>query len=295
MFRQVSKADCLAVALILSASFSSSWAVAQDVRQTAGARPIPMESAAPLSPALESILLEWEKESASVTRMNGQFNRVVYDSVFNVAKCSTGSYAYESPDKGMMNFLPDNAAASRHPGKVQRGDIEFTLQVDEAQRWVCDGEQILSIDPTNKEYNRVVIPPRFRGANISEGPLPFLFGMKAEKMKQRYVLELGRLHDPANIIHIVAYPKMPEEQREYRVAEVLLYPDTFFPRAIQLATSENRQTVYIFTTHEKMPSFTLFKTNPFKPSLLGYKILHDAEAPAPLDRESRKQDGIILR
>ncbi len=294
MFRLVSKADCLAVALILSASVIAPAAVAQDVRQTAAARPAPLESAVPLSPELEKILIDWERESGKVTKLKGEFNRVVYDSVFEVAKCATGNYAFEAPDKGRMDFLPDQEAASKAPGKVRRGEVDFTLQADEPRVWVCDGEQILAIDPTKKEYNRIRIPAPYRGKNISDGPLPFLFGMNAEKMKQRYVLEPGRLHNPARLIHIVAYPRMPSEQREYRMAEVLLDPQTFMPRAIQLlGTSDNTQTVYMFTKHEKPNILSL--SNPFKPSLFGYKLMLDEEAAAPQDRESRKQDGIIIR
>ncbi len=293
MFRHMSKAGCLTAALILSASVCSPCAVAQDVRQVTGNRPAPLDTTAVLSPALEEILQNWEQKSAKVSQTKGEFKRVVYDSTWGVAKCSVGVYYYDHPDKGRMDFTPDKSVVSDPPRTVQRGEVTFKCEADEARVWICDGEQILDVDPSKKEYNRVQIPPQYRGRNISDGPLPFLFGMKADKMKQRYQLELGSLHNPENIIHVIARPLFPAEQQEYRSAEVLLDPVTFLPKAIQLAMPGERQTVYIFTKHDK-PTLG-FMPGTFKPSLLAFKLINDTTAVVPLERESKKQDGILIR
>jgi len=294
MFRHVTSARCLTAALILSASLFTHHAYSQDGRQSVASRPEPLGTVQTVDPELDKILMAWEQRSTQVAKVKGEFKRIVYDQVFQTAKCAVGRYAYESPDRGRMDFAPDPNVKPDSP-PAERGGVKFAVQADESKWWICDGEQILDIDPVKKEYSRVTIPPRYRGRNISDGPLPFLFGMSAEKIKKRYSMKLGSMHDPEKIVHIVAYPLNPSEQQEYRVAEVLLDPVNFLPKAIQLAdTSGNKQTVYIFTKHER-PSLEFLQSNPYKPMLLGYTLLHDKEADAPLDRESKKNDGILVR
>ena len=124
------------------------------------------------------------------------------------------------------------------------------------------------------------------------------YHLKIQKMQQRYMLELGSLHDPKKIIHIIAYPKMPAEQREYRVAEVLLDPNTYLPQAVQLMdTTGNKETVYVFSKHDNVVGPWL-PTAPWKPSLFGFKEIMNQRADPPAEREAKGaplNTGIMLR
>ncbi|SFI27885.1 hypothetical protein [Planctomicrobium piriforme] len=301
MCPHLSQAGCRTAVLIFCACLLSMPVSAQQRSATAepdgGARqrPAPMNANVGVSPEMEKILQTWEQKSGSVNRMKGDFTRFEYDKVFATAKCAIGRYWYESPDKGRMDFTPDNKVVATPPKTVVKGDVTFTLQPDDARTWICDGEKILDIDIVKKEYNQIKIPPQFQGKNISDGPLPFLFGMKADKLKDRYVLEMGALNNPAKIIHIVAYPKLPAEQREYRVAEVLLDPVEFLPQAVQLLDpTGNKQTVYMFTKHDK-PAIPFLPPGPWHPPLISFTKVHDEEAAPQMERESKQQDGILIR
>ncbi|WP_437226110.1 TIGR03009 domain-containing protein [Planctomicrobium sp. SH661] len=274
----------------------SSWTQAQEIRQAAAeaGRPAPLETQVGLSPELIEILKTWEKQSGSVNRSKGEFSRVEYDRIMQTARCATGRYWYEGPDKGRMDFTPNEAAEGK---KTKKREIEFSCQPDQAKTWICNGKEILDIDIAKKEYNKIEIPLQFQGQNIADGPLPFLFGMNAQKMQQRYMLELGSLHDPKKIIHIIAYPKMPAEQREYRVAEVLLDPNTFLPQAVQLMdTTGNKETVYVFSKHDNVVGPWL-PTAPWKPTMFGFKEIMNQRADPPAEREVKggNNQGIMLR
>ena len=54
-----------------------------------------------------------------------------------------------------------------------------------AQRWICTGKQIFIIHDDTKIYDKIDIPAQQQGKNIMNGPLPFLFGLKAEQAKAR--------------------------------------------------------------------------------------------------------------
>jgi len=254
-----------------------------------------METKATISPELLTLLETWEKQSGAVTRSRGEFSRIEYDKIMLTAKYAHGKYWYEGPDKGRMDFSPNEDVTGK---QVKKRELTFTCTADQAKTWICNGTDILDIDIAKKEYHRIEIPPQFQGKNIADGPLPFLFGMNAQKMQQRYILDLGSLHDPKRIIHIIAYPKLPSEQREYRVAEVLLDPTTYLPQAVQLMdTTGNKETVYVFSKHDKV-SGPWLPTAPWNPPMLFFKEITHQKAEPTAEREAARPfntQGIILR
>ncbi|WP_437206239.1 hypothetical protein [Planctomicrobium sp. SH664] len=229
-----------------------------------------------LTPVPDALLQMWEQKSSQLPKMQGEFVRREYESTFQVVKFAEGEYFYEIPDKGRLELR--TPPASKIPtGPVVNQAKNYAPQADVPKVWVCNGAEILDIDPVAKSYNRVQIPEQLRGTRIGEGPLPFLFGMKADRLKNRYTLGLGAFHNPEKMIHIVAYPKMWAEQREFQRAEVLLNPQTFLPTHVKMwDPSGNKETLYQFTKHEKA-SFSLM--NPLSYNLLGYTLLQDAKAP----------------
>jgi hypothetical protein len=146
--------------------------------------------------------------------------------------------------------------------KLDANGAPFRIQAEENQRWICTGEEIFIIHDDLKLYDHIEIPPHQQGRNISQGPLPFLFGMRAEDAKRRYHLNLGEQNWPEGRViqregepplrlrpqvHVVAYPKMEQDRREWRRAEVLLDGESFLPRAIRLLNpSMEKETVYVF-------------------------------------------------
>lgn len=259
-------------------------------RQAALPRPEPLNAEVGIPPAIQQILQTWEQRSGEIHRMKGEFVRYEYDKVFATCKVAVGRYWYESPDKGRMDFSPDNTRTGK---TMEKGGTTYTFQPADARSWICDGKEIKDIDIVKKEYNRVVIPEQFQGKNIGDGPLPFLFGMTAKKLESRYMLSLGGMHQPEKVIHLVAVPKLAAEQREYRIAEVMLDPQEYLPSAIQLLDNTgNKETVYVFSKADRV---TLpFIPPPWNPPMIGFKLLHDVTEKEPL-REGSKPTGTILR
>jgi TIGR03009 family protein len=287
-----------------------------DGPRTAESKPLqrlaPLDSQAPegaalqiekgINPDLLKLLQTWQLRSGQVARIKGEFKRYEYDSVFQTCKCATGNYWYQAPDKGRMDFTPDDSVKADPPKQVKLpgNAAVFTLEPAQAQQWICNGDAVLDIDVINKQYNRVEIPPQYRGKNISDGPLPFIFGMDAQKMQDRYILSTGSLHDPQKLIHIIAIPKQPAEQREYRVAEVLLDPADYLPKGVRLQDpTGNKLTVYAFLKHDQ-DRLPWLPPGPFNPVLPGYKLMHDyKDVPASPTREAlnpkKQENGFLLK
>lgn len=243
-----------------------------------------------LPPDLLRILKEWERESAKFKKLYGEHRRYVYDSVFQVEKRSIGRFWFEAPDMGRIDIQPDPAVkpGAVNPKKVGKDGKPYTVQPDKEQQWVSNGEEVIQVNTDEKTIEIFPIPDEIRGENIVDSPLPFLFGMKAEKAQRRYKLSTGSLHDPQQKqYHLIAYPRDRRDARNWSRAEVLLDATTFFPMAIKLIDpGGNSETVFRFhNVHE--PRFFEQFVNPFQAERPGFKrIVH-----APPQQRGGAQPG----
>lgn len=232
-----------------------------------------------LDPELEQLLQDWERESAKFQRLAGTFSRRRYDHVFGVEFWAVGKFVYQAPDKGNYELTGVTAPAG---AKVKFADP----QADDSEKWVCTGAYVLKINDKAKTYESVEIPANQRGQNIIDGPLPFLFGMKAEQAKLRYRLELLDPHPGyPTYFQLQVFPRRQDDLASWQEAKIILNPKTFLPRAVMLKHPGNSETVHIFNEKEfainnvnKFREF--FAGDPFNPKLGGYKpVLNEAAAP----------------
>lgn len=239
-----------------------------------------------LSPKLEAILKKWEESSAKIQRLTGYHQRYEYDSTFSVEKRSRGTFLYEAPDKG--NFVIE-AMPIEKGAKTKMMDAEgkpYSIKSGTPERWVCDGKQILKIDDQAKTFERIPIPPESQGTNIIEGPLPFLFGMKAEQAKKRYRLQLDGERTTDSKVFLFAWPNRPEDLQNYQKATVIIQTQDFLPSAVELIhPSGNSRTVHIFSglaVNKSRIIENLIGGDPLKPNLKAYKeVIKNASATAP--------------
>lgn len=201
---------------------------------------------------VQQVLAMWELESSKIKTYNSPFTRLEYDNVFNPGTdapmvVSTGQLSYSRPDKGSFKIEeikrwkptdPDNTAPDA-PGawEVQKHEI--------GEHWVCDGKAVFEYDHRNKQLRVMPIPEKLRGEQIVNGPLPFLFGAKAEQMLQRYWIRVRQGN--AAQIWIEAYPRWQADAANYHHCDVMLDRKTMQPMALQVhLPGGNSRHVYNF-------------------------------------------------
>jgi TIGR03009 family protein len=194
----------------------------------------------------------WEQTSQQVENFNAEFTRLEYDAVFGPGRDkhmieSTGTLSFSKPDKGSFKIdaikrwtkknAQDTSAAA--PG-------EYLLQKDEVgEHWVCDGKAIYEYNHRDKQLVVTRIPETMRGQNISDGPLPFLFGAQADKLDERYWIRTKE-SDPSQI-WLEAYPKWQADAANYDSVDVMLDRKTMQPKALQVRLPGGQQWhVYVF-------------------------------------------------
>jgi TIGR03009 family protein len=194
------------------------------------------------------VLVMWENKSNQIATYYCDFERWEYDPVFGPGENipltkSRGQLTYAKPDKGSFKIQEIHRwiqADSQQAG-------EHVLQKNEVgEHWVCDGKAIFEYKHAKKQLVVQPLPEQMRGKSIVDGPLPFLFGAEAEKLKQRYWIKC-RSSDAATIL-LEAYPRRQADAANYHHVDVMLDRKSMHPTAIRVHMPNNRnQAVYIFS------------------------------------------------
>ncbi|MBA3482034.1 MAG: TIGR03009 domain-containing protein [Pirellulales bacterium] len=248
-----------------------------------------------LTPVDQQFVLQtlqmWEQESAKVTTFNSEFERWEYDAVFGPEGDTAmikakGTLSFSKPDKGSFKIDeisrwtkkdPQNTAADA-PG-------DWAAQPNEiGEHWVCDGKAVYEYNHRDKQLKVTTIPPEMRGQEIVNGPLPFLFGAKANDLMTRYWIRTKQ--SAPTEIWIEAYPRWQSDAANYDFVDVMLDRKTMQPKAIQVHLPGGQQRhVYMFKEpkiNEKNLGawFTGLFSSPRTP--LGWtKVMADQAAAAP--------------
>lgn len=191
---------------------------------------------------LDQALDAWEKRSGEIRTFNCDFTRLVYDPVFGPGNLhkneEDGAISYQKPDKGSFRIKEVRTWNAKQQKHVVNPNVV-------GEHWVCDGKSVFEYKHAQKQLVERPIPPEMQGKNIADGPLPFLFGAEADKLKARYWL---RPDEKAleGTVWIVAAPKRQSDAANYRRVELMLDTQEFLPRAMRVTLPDNSWTVYKF-------------------------------------------------
>ena len=196
---------------------------------------------------VDQILQQWENQSATVKTFDCKFERWEYDPVFGPGDetpmiKSKGQLTYSKPDQG--SFKIDEIFRYIQKDQSQPGD--YVLQEHEVgEHWVCDGKAVYEYKHDKKQLVVQPLPDDMRGKSIVDGPLPFLFGAEADKLKARYWIRTKQSDDAT--IWLEAYPRTQADAANYHHVEVMLDRKTMMPSAIQVHMPNGRShAVYMF-------------------------------------------------
>ena len=173
---------------------------------------------------LDQVLSSWEQESGKVRTFRCEFERWDYNAVYGPRmdvpfSKDKGEVSFSQPDKGsyqiteIHRWQAEQSPAGQEPPARPRGTwVPQPNAVGE--HWVCDGQSVFEYRHDQKQLVVRPIPPEMQGKAIVDGPLPFLFGAEAEKLKARYWLKVEQQPNP-NQIWLQAHPKFQADKANY--------------------------------------------------------------------------------
>jgi TIGR03009 family protein len=192
---------------------------------------------------LEQVLSSWQTESAKITIFQCPFERWEYNNAFGPGKDiplnkNKGDLGYNKPDKGSFQIIEIRVWDPAAKDWVAKQDAI-------GEHWVCDGENVYEYRHDQKKLIVRPIPPAMRGQAIVDGPLPFLFGADAAKLKARYWLRAEDQPATGNIL-VQALPKLAADAADYKQVDVMLDRAKMMPKAMQVHMPNGDRHVYMF-------------------------------------------------
>ena len=175
----------------------ASWTLAQPA---AVPGPVRAPATGVLDSRIETMLREWERHTAQIRSLYTEFTRTMNDKVWKTTEVANGSARYLHPNRARLDIFGDDAES-------------FVL---------TGGGEIWHFKVPHKQIQIFRLPPDQIDAqrNLQDGPLPFLFGTKPEKAKARYRLQI--LEEGERIVHLLVYPKLEEDKRNFVKSEIWL-------------------------------------------------------------------------
>ncbi len=193
---------------------------------------------------LNRLLADWEKRNKEIHVLESKFYRWKYDAVFGNGQQpppDEGELKFSAPDKGMMKIEAKDPAQS--------------------EQWLCDGKSIYQFDYKQRLVTEYVMPLELQGKGIGDGPLPFVFGVEAEKLKQRYFMRIITPPDVKDAVWLEAFPRYQQQAAEFSKVQVILQisgtTKALLPFAIQIYSPNGKDRI-VYQLQD--PSI-----NPYKP------------------------------
>lgn len=186
---------------------------------------------------IDEILKFWEFRGTKVHQYEAKFQRWEYDTAFGPREVhktfGEGTLKYEKPDKGLFkietlrHYTPpknqgESATYEPHPGEL-------------LEHWLCDGKAVYEYNLARKELREHRLPPDQQGLAIANGPLPFLFGAKADEIKQRYWLRIVTPPEAKDEYWLEAWPKTAADGENFKFVTIIIDQKEFLPMAIEVA------------------------------------------------------------
>jgi hypothetical protein len=109
-------------------------------------------------------------------------------------------------------------------------DLKKEGKPESAEKVICTGTFLYQFVPAQKEIRAYEIPKPKPGQVADDNFMGFLFGMKAEEAKRRYVLKLHK--EDKYYIYLDITPRFAVDKADFQRARLVLDNKTFLPRQL---------------------------------------------------------------
>lgn len=204
---------------------------------TPAGRPGPATPADATSAKLDGYLQRWEQEMRKVQTLAAVLARTDKDKAFGTSSEFVGTAQYMKSGAGPSSL---NLAAL---------ELKQKGKADVADKFICTGTYLYQFLPAQKEIRAYEMPKPKPGQVADDSFLGFLFGMKADVAKRRYVLSLASTKtapqgEDAYYVYVDITPRFPEDKAEFSRARMVLNKDTFLPRQLWFEHANGNETLW---------------------------------------------------
>lgn len=186
---------------------------------------------------VDKALADWELKTEKIETFKVAFTKWEYvqDSGFadpqQPVRKSVGEIKYAAPCKGRYRIKRSTYYSPAENPKAP----PVEQQEEGGEYWLCDGEAIIEIRQAEKEVVERRLPPELQGQAIADGPLPFVFGVDAAKLKERFYIHPITPQDAEEgSLWLEFFPRTTADWLEYDHVVVILSEESMLPTAIKI-------------------------------------------------------------
>jgi TIGR03009 family protein len=249
---------------VLTAAFATGFALAvtQDRGDDGAPRVQPPAARAQPRPdpaRMQALLKLWEGQSAKLKSLDVSLYRVDRDLAWGDEEHYLGHAAFQNPSlayidyrKVKMQAQPDPKVKGKKvfvPAKKKNGEFDSVP----FETVLCTGAEVWDYRYDVRQIIVYTLDKDDRKRALEEGPLPFLFNLRAQDAEARYDMEL-RSEDQRGYL-VMVKPKLQEDSAVFRTAFIWLDREFLLPTRIRLIAPDGKS----------WQDFTLSKINPNQP------------------------------
>jgi TIGR03009 family protein len=159
---------------------------------------------------MKQLLKSWEQNSARLKTLDVRIDRIDRFPAWD-AKSFEGRAILKSPNLAWLEF---------HKVRIDPATGQKTKAPEAEERIVCTGNEVWHYKIPEKQIFIYPLEKDQRKRALEEGPLPFLFNMKAAEAEKRYRMRLARETKDSFIIQVI--PLLDIDKESFSWAQVQL-------------------------------------------------------------------------
>lgn len=256
---------------------------AQAARTTQRAQP-PAQAPAAHDPAKMKWLLQaWERQSEKLKTLDVRIYRVDKDFRWKDEVHFEGRAVFKRPNLAYLDFwklkLAPNAKGQLGPvkdpknakgGWVKTHTETIVCGKDAVWQYLYEGRQIFVFPLAKGERQRA----------LDEGPLPFLFNMKAQEAEARYEMTLEGENAQYYLVKVL--PKLQEDKESFKLALLYLERNYLLPARIRLLSPDGKSSRDFYLDNQKTNDQVQVADNIFQGGVYkGWTVQKNPAAEAP--------------
>jgi len=177
---------------------------------------------------MEQLLILWEKQSARLKSLDVKFKRVDHSPAWGDNELYEGRAMLQSPNLAWLDF------------KKVSVDKQNKATLVPYERIVCTGKEVWQYNSPTRQIFIFPLEKMEQQRALEEGPLPFLFNMKAAEAKKRYQMSLVSENSANYLVKVI--PLLEIDKESFSKAMIQLDRKYLLPTNIVLIMPDGKST-----------------------------------------------------
>ena len=255
------------------------------------AKAAPAQPQAAKDPAkMQWLLKAWQGQSAKLKTLDVRIYRIDRDFRWKDEVHYEGRAVFKSPNLAYLDFSQLKLApnAQGQPAPVKDPKNEKAWLKTHTETIICGQDAVWQYLYPGKQIFVFPLAKGERQRALDEGPLPFLFNMKAEEAEARYQMSLEGENEQYYLVKIL--PKLQEDKESFKMSLLYLEKKFLLPARIALLSPDGKSSRDFYLTNQRPNADVadnIFKGGTYP----GWKVQQNPAAEAPRQGNAAGRPG----